>query len=52
MQAEQSRDKQPKTNCEILKSVKPSFPKSLAEKTFTPRLFKPSTMALLTLSSA
>jgi len=33
-------------------SVKPSLPISLAENTSTPRLFRPSTMAMLTLSSA
>lgn len=33
-------------------SVKPSLPMSLAENASTPQLFKPSTMAMLTLLSA
>jgi len=33
-------------------SVKPSLPMSLAENVWIPRLFRPSTMAMLTLSSA
>jgi hypothetical protein len=33
-------------------SVRPSLLMSLAEKACTPRLFRPSTMAILTLSSA
>jgi hypothetical protein len=33
-------------------SVRPSLPMSLAENACTPRLFRPSTMAMLTLSSA
>jgi len=32
-------------------SVKPNLPVSLAENACTPRLFRPSTMAMLTLSS-